>query len=78
MFITKDEEKKKRASNMMYIDDIKKVNKEKSKAQLELERAKGVLKELDFPSDPVDILKLLEDRDKMDVILRKLKMKAFW
>lgn len=78
LFIKKDEEEKERASMMMYIDTIKEVNKEKSKAQLELERAKSVLKELDFPSDPVDILKLLEDREKMDVILRKLKMKAFW
>lgn len=62
----------------MYISEIKEVNKEKSEAQKQLDKAKGILKELEFPSDPVDILKLLEDREKLDIVLRKLKMKAFW
>jgi hypothetical protein len=56
---------------------IKVVNK-KSKADEEQEKARAILEELNFPSDPIDILKLLEDKDKLEQVLKKLKMKVFW
>lgn len=63
---------------MMSIEGIKQVNKEKSEEQIKLDKARAVLKELNFPSDPVDVLSLLEDRPRLEALLHKLKLKIFW
>lgn len=65
---------KKDTANMMSI----KANKEAEK-RLELEnRARATLRKINFPTDPINILKLLENKDELNKIIKKLNLKVFW
>lgn len=67
---------------MWSLPTIKKKNKQSNKEVVALEKKKReasvTLKELNIETDPIDILDLLQNRKRLDEVLRRLKLKAFW
>lgn len=44
----------------------------------EIKAANAILKELDVETSAVEIVKLLKDEKRLNEVVRKLKLKAFW
>jgi hypothetical protein len=63
---------------MMSLGNIKAYEDKEDPIEAKRRKAKEILKEANFPGDPIDILKLLENKEELDKVCRKLKMKVFW